>query len=126
MRHKRSRPNWWILYLILTLMLGLFLIEVRVPLSSRGHQLTEIVIVLFIFRIIWIWLDVNEQALNQEELEERRKGHPGKLYIILTPDFLPLKEQIGQRVQQDSPAGISLAHFNHCLPDTKNDSLKRT
>jgi hypothetical protein len=104
-------------------MLGLFLIEARAQLSPRGHQLTEIVIVLLIFGIVWIWLDANEQALIQEELEESRSFRPRRLYVFPSPDILFLEEHIRQRKQQDGPHCQSPAHFTDWLSEARKENL---
>jgi hypothetical protein len=74
MQTKPSRPRWWVLYLVLPLMIGLFLWETRAPLSLGEHRAAEIGIILFIFSLVWLWLKVNSGALIAEEQEERRQG----------------------------------------------------
>jgi hypothetical protein len=69
---KKQRPSWWLLYLSLPVMIGLFVIEMRLSLSDAGHQLAQIIIVLVIFGFIWVWLNANTGAIIQEDLEKWR------------------------------------------------------
>jgi hypothetical protein len=72
MQSKKQRPSWWLLYLSLPMLIGLFLIEMRLSLSDAGHRLAEIIIVLVIFGFIWVWLNANTGAIVQEDLEKWR------------------------------------------------------
>ena len=108
------------LYLILPLMIGLFSIEFRAPITPRGHQFVQIVIILLIFSVVWIWLEANKQALIQERLEESRSSHQAKLYIVLSPEFLPLEEQIDQCIHQDGLCRQPSVQFDDWLADTNS------
>ena len=72
MQGKKQQPSWWLLYLSLPVMIGLFLIEMRLSLSGAGHRLAEIIIVLVVFGFMWIWVNANTGAIIHEDLERWR------------------------------------------------------
>jgi hypothetical protein len=59
MAHKQPRPAWWMLYGLVPVMSGLLLLESRASLSSGGHTVVQIGIVLFSYGVVWLWLRVN-------------------------------------------------------------------
>jgi len=69
---KKQRPSWWLLYLSLPMMIGLFLIEMHLSLSDTGHRLAELIIILVVYGSISLWLKANTGALIQEDLERWR------------------------------------------------------
>jgi hypothetical protein len=72
MSRKKQGPSWWLLYLSLPMIIGLFLIEMRLSLSDTEHRLAELIILLAVFGSIWLWLRANTGALIQEDLESWR------------------------------------------------------
>jgi hypothetical protein len=72
MHDNKQQPSWWLLYLCLPLMIGLFLIEMRLSLTDTGHRLAEIIIILVVYGYMRIWLNANTGALIQEDLERWR------------------------------------------------------
>jgi hypothetical protein len=69
MRSTKKRPSWWLLYLSLPMMIGLFLLAMRLPLSDTGHRFVELIIILIVFGSTSLWLKANTGALIQEDLE---------------------------------------------------------
>jgi hypothetical protein len=69
MYDEKQRPSWWLIYLSLPIMIGLFLIQIRLPLSDTEHRLVEFIILLVIYGSISIWLQANTGALIRENLE---------------------------------------------------------
>ena len=69
MQRKRQHPSYWLLYLSLPVMIGLFLLQMRLSLSDTGHQLAQIMIVLIVYGSIWLWLKANQGAIIWEDLE---------------------------------------------------------
>lgn len=67
---RRRRPNWWLLYLTVPLMLGLLVIEGRMPYPLVIHRIAELVIVLFGFGLMFLWVRANEGGLIDEEIEK--------------------------------------------------------
>jgi hypothetical protein len=69
MQHKKQHPSYWLLYLSLPLMIGLFVLEMRLSLSEPSHRFVEIMIVLIVYGSISLWLKANKGAMVWEDLE---------------------------------------------------------
>ena len=74
MSEKNQRPSWGLLYLVTALLMGLILIELRLPLSKTGHRVVEVGTVLLIYGFVLLWLKGNEVALLREEREKWRSS----------------------------------------------------
>jgi hypothetical protein len=57
------RPGWWVLYALVPLLAGLFVVEHRASLSPTGHSLAQVGIVLLIYGLVWLWLWANRLRL---------------------------------------------------------------
>lgn len=64
---KISYPKWWVLYLLVVVAVGLFVLEIRIPFSQTEHRITEIGLVLVVFGLIGLWLRVNDVGLRANE-----------------------------------------------------------
>lgn len=65
MLSQSTRPRWWQLYLTFPLLIGLFVADARLRISSRGHQTVQIGIILLIYGLIHVWLKANRSALSR-------------------------------------------------------------
>ena len=65
MLSQNTRPRWWQLYLTFPLLIGLFVMDARLRISSRGHQAVQIGIILLIYGLIHVWLKANRSALSR-------------------------------------------------------------
>jgi hypothetical protein len=54
-----ARPKWWQLYLTFPFLIVLFALENRLKISTRGHQVAQIVILLLAYGFIHLWLKAN-------------------------------------------------------------------
>ena len=61
---KISRPRWWLLYLLLPVLVGLLVIEIKIPISEVGHRIVEVGIVVLIFGLIELWLRGNDANIR--------------------------------------------------------------
>ena len=59
----RSHPKWWQLYVMLPILLGLFLVEMRLPLTAFENVAVQLGILLLIYGFIHLWLRANRRAL---------------------------------------------------------------
>jgi hypothetical protein len=67
-------PKWWQLYLAFPLLIVLFLMDARLRISTRGHQVVQIGILLLVYGLIHLWLRANAKALsnmNQRRADRR-------------------------------------------------------
>ncbi len=81
MSSQTLRPKWWQLYLVLPLLLTLFIVEHWLNISTFGHQVVQIGIVLLIYGFIHVWLKVNAKALSQMDREQ----NGGRISVIRMP-----------------------------------------
>jgi hypothetical protein len=70
--YQDIRPKWWQLYLTLPLLVGLFLVDFRLGLSTRGHQIVQIGIVLFVYTLVHLWLKANGVPLSKMDAQRTR------------------------------------------------------
>jgi uncharacterized membrane protein YhaH (DUF805 family) len=71
MRQQPREPAWWMLYALVPLMGGLFVVEHRAALSPRWHTFVQISIVLFIYGLVWLWLSAQTLAYDRQDEESR-------------------------------------------------------
>jgi hypothetical protein len=81
MNPRSVRPTWWQVYLIVPLLIALFMLDGRLKLSQRGHQIVQLGILVFIYWLVHLWLVANERNLSHME---QRKFH-GTVIITRAP-----------------------------------------
>ena len=81
MSSQTLRPKWWQLYLVLPLLLTLFIVEHRLSVSTLGHQVVQIGIVLLIYGFIQRWLNANRRAFSQMDREQ----NDGRITVVRMP-----------------------------------------
>lgn len=73
MKKGSKRPTWWLLYLSAAVILGLFWLEVKMPLSEIGHTWAQAGLVLVLFGLVMTWLRANDAAFLVDEYEKYKK-----------------------------------------------------
>jgi len=73
MHHTRRGPRSWKAWVLLILLGGLLMLEPQVPLSSGGHQLVQLAMMLLMFGVVLYWLRHNRGALVNEAYEREQK-----------------------------------------------------
>jgi hypothetical protein len=63
MHSKEGRLAWWQLYLLGLVMIGLLVLEARVPLPELGHTAAAAGTLLLIYGLVGFWLRANKLAL---------------------------------------------------------------
>jgi hypothetical protein len=80
------RPQWGILYAVLPMTVGLFVLEVNTTMPPVLHQVAEVGILLFAFACVELWLSANTLALirGDEPRRELEVARPDKtrLYVV--------------------------------------------
>jgi hypothetical protein len=64
MAPSNLRPKWWQLYLTLPLLVVLFVADSRLKISTRGHQVVQLGIIVLVYGLIHLWLKANARALS--------------------------------------------------------------
>ena len=88
MSSKTRGPRWWQLYAMLPLLVGLFLLEMRLPFSETGHVIAQLVILGIIFGLVHLWLRANASALRRMDMEEDRLRASRVIKIYSVPRTL--------------------------------------
>ena len=70
MTSTNIRPRWWQLYLTFPLLLALFVLDNRLKISTRGHQVVQIGIILLVYGLIHLWLKANARALSSMDQQK--------------------------------------------------------
>jgi hypothetical protein len=60
---KAKKPQWWQLYLMLPLLAGLYLPEMRLRITSTEHIIAQLGILGLIYAFLRIWMQANRRAL---------------------------------------------------------------
>lgn len=81
MKSTKQSPKWWQLYLTFPFLFVLFAMDGRLKLSSRGHQIVQIGIILLVYGVIYIWLRVNARALSG--MDQQQYGGTFRVIKIL-------------------------------------------
>jgi hypothetical protein len=85
MPSQNDHPKWWQLYITLPLLLVLFIFDSRLQISSRGHTIVQIGIVLLIYGCVCLWLRANARALSRMDQRQIK----GKITVIQFPPYQP-------------------------------------
>ena len=100
---SNSRPKWWQVYLTLPLLAVLFVVDSRLRLSTRGHQIVQISIILLVYGLIYLWLKANAAALSRAD----RERYHGKVTVLrISPSQLPDSNMRGRTVLHLPDSGI--------------------
>jgi hypothetical protein len=84
------KPKWWQLYLTFPCLLGMFLLDTRLHLSTGGHETIQLGSVFMEFVLVQVWLRLNARALRHMDNEV-----PGRTFrIIEMPPATPPVEPI--------------------------------
>jgi hypothetical protein len=75
---RNAPPKWWQVYLNFPLLIALFVLDSRLKVSTRGHQIVQIGIILLVYGLIHWWLKANRSALSKEDREQ-----PVKIYKVI-------------------------------------------
>jgi len=81
MTPSNLRPKWWLLYFTFPLLIGLFVVDARLKISTRGHQAVQIAIVILVYGLIHLWLKANMSALSNLAHRPAR----GRIIVIRVP-----------------------------------------
>ena len=67
---NKSHAKWWQLYITLPILVGLFAIEMRLPLTNVENIAAQLGILLLIYGFIHLWLRANRRALSGLDEEQ--------------------------------------------------------
>ena len=90
MKSNNHFPKWWQLYLIFPLLYFLFLLDSRLKISTRGHQIVQILSLVLILSFVFIWLKASTDALSR--LDQKKYGYRLTGIIYQHENKLPLEK----------------------------------
>ncbi len=96
-RSRPPKPKWWQLYLTLPVLMGVFLLDTHLRLSTGGHEAVQMGSLFLEFILVQIWLRANSRALNYMDEEEFSRT----IHVIEIPPFEPT--QLGNERQPVPP-----------------------
>jgi hypothetical protein len=67
-----ARPRWWGLSTVFILGVVLLAVQHSLVMSTEGHEFSQLLIVFVIFGLMFGWINKNEAALADAELESDR------------------------------------------------------
>jgi hypothetical protein len=70
MNTNYARPKWWQVYLTLPLLIALFILDNRLKISAREHQVVQIGIILLVYGLVHLWLKANAAALSNMDQQK--------------------------------------------------------
>jgi len=70
---SQNHPKWWQLYFTFPLLVILFAVDSRLKISTRGHQVVQVGIVLIIYAFFYIWMKANRSALSRMDQNQYRE-----------------------------------------------------
>ena len=77
------KPKWWQLYLTFPLLVGLFLLDTHLRLSTGGHEAVQLGSLFLEFALVQVWLRANSRALTYMDDEEFSRT----IHVIEIPPF---------------------------------------
>jgi len=110
MSSQNTRPNWWQLYLTFLLLIVLFIVDSRLKISTREHQVVQIGIVLLVYGLMYLWVRSNARALRQMD----RQQYQRKIMVIQVPAS-PLSEPVDEHSLM---SGLPGSEIKGMLSDT--------
>ena len=81
MRSQGAHPRWWQLYLTFPLLIALFALDHRLQISTRGHEVVQIGIILLVYSLIYWWLKANSVAVSRMD----QKQYYGRIMVVQIP-----------------------------------------
>lgn len=70
MASKKRQPKWWQVYLSLPVLMGLFWLELQIPLTYTENVIAQLGILFLIFGFIQLWMRANRSALMNLDEDE--------------------------------------------------------
>ena len=95
MSSRKNKPQWWQLYAMLPLLVGAFLLEMRLGLTGTANIIAQLGILFMFYGLIHVWIGANQGALM--ELDEEDGRWHVKVYEI-PADQLPSEDEIRRRL----------------------------
>ncbi len=97
MSHKQHKPQWWQVYIMLPLLAGLFVLEIRLRLKGTVNILAQLGILFLVYAFMQLWIRANRRALMG--LDEVSGEWLFKVYEV-TPASLAGAREAAQHIER--------------------------
>ncbi len=94
---KNHKPQWWQVYIMLPILAGLFVLEIRLGLKGTANVLAQLGILFLVYGFMHLWIRANRRALMS--LDEERGEWEFKVYEIGAADLVRAREA-GTRLER--------------------------
>jgi hypothetical protein len=102
MAKKNRHPRWWQVGPFMLVMGTLYLLERRAPLSTTGHVVVQLGILLFVYGLLFFWLNANQGAWLDESYEAVAR----QIAVRIVPLRAGSTIIPGRNGRQDRPSGL--------------------
>jgi len=89
MNSSNACPRWWQLYLLFPILIALFIVDHQLRLSTHGHEVMQIGILLIVYGLVYWWLKANSIALSEMD----RQKYYGRVTILQIHQLPEAKEE---------------------------------
>jgi hypothetical protein len=73
---NKPRPKWLLLFALVPLMVAFLMVDDEMPMLPWAHELLELVILVIVFGLMFLWMHSNRVALTNEERANIRWSDP--------------------------------------------------
>ncbi len=87
---KKHAPQWWQLYVMLPVLAGLFVLEIRLGLQGAANIGAQLGILFLVYAFIQLWIRLNRRALM--DLDEERGEWQYKVYEATAADLARVRQ----------------------------------
>jgi hypothetical protein len=131
MSGNARKPRWWQLYVMLPLLTALFLVEMRLRLTSTEHIIAQLGILGLIYGSVHIWLQANRRALmglDEEHAEWRVRVYQFPPAALATPSTAQSSsgERHTARLPQVEVKGVLSTTFELEMPEKAPDVFSKS
>ncbi len=105
MATKKRNPKWWQVYLGLPLLVGLFWLEMQIPLTDTENVIAQLGILCLIFAFMQVWIRANRSALmHMDDHEGEWRVHLYHIPAEQSGSIAPSEDRRGERPMLHIPA----------------------
>ena len=91
---KKHEPHWWQLYVMLPVLAGLFVLEIRLGLTGTVNIAAQLGILFLVYALIQLWIRANRRALMG--LDEEPGEWQFKVYEVTAAGLARAHEAAGR------------------------------
>jgi hypothetical protein len=102
MAKKNKHPRWWQVGPFVLVMEALYFLERQAPLSTTGHVVVQLGILLLVYGLLFLWVNANQGAWLYESYEAEAR----QITVRTVPPCAEPSVISGENGSQDQPFGL--------------------